>query len=107
MPADFQSLLGYTKDRPIPITGYSGNVIKISSSGAIYWNEVELTGRHGPYPILEPYLAVTAEMNPAPLTYLDFDRGAPCSVIDNVRAMMRERLACGQGGVCLQGNAKF
>lgn len=108
MPPEFQTFEHYSSGRSYPFNGYLKNVVKIDSEGKIWWNEVELTSQHGAHPLLETYLIAISEMDDfKPLTFLDFEVGAPCSVISKVREMMIEHLQCGRKAECLQGDGRI
>ncbi len=76
-------------------------VVKVARSGAVTWNGADIT-----IPRLEAQLTVLPKLQPQPNTALDFDRGAPCQRIRQVRTMMRKHLNCAKAN-CLQGPVRF
>ena len=102
-PAEFQSWDEYARRLPTPVELPVKNVIKVHRSGAIAWNGQELQSPHGPFPLVQKYLSVVSEMDPQPLTFLDFEAGASCSSIERARALMNSNLRCSAEKVCFQG----
>jgi hypothetical protein len=102
-PAEFQNWDEYARRLPKPVGSPVKNVVKVHRSGAIAWNGAELQSRHGPFPLVEDYLGVVSKMEPQPLTFLDFEAGASCSLIERVRTVMNTNLRCRSEKVCFQG----
>lgn len=91
----------------VPVDLPPKNVVKVTKSGDITWNGVSLATQHGALPLLQQYLAVSAELQPQPLTFLDFEPGAPCRTIVAVRESMLKHLDCRRSRRCLQGPAPY
>jgi hypothetical protein len=106
-PADFMPAENWWKGRPPPVQLPPKNVIKVFKSGAVTWNDVELRSLHGWVPLLDQYLQVVPEMKPPPFIFVDWEQGAPCTTIDQVRKLMRDRLHCDGSASCLQGAAPY
>ena len=102
-PAEFQRWEEYARRLPKPVGSPVKNVIRVERSGAITWNGAELQSQHGPFSLVEDYLSVVSQMEPQPLTFLDFEVGAPCSSIESVRTRMNTNLRCRSEKVCFQG----
>ncbi len=102
-PAEFQNWDEYARRLPKPVGSPVKNVIRVDRSGAIAWNGAELQSQHGPFPLVGGYLGVVSEMDPQPLTFLDFEAGAPCSSIEKIRTLMNSKLRCSAEKVCFQG----
>ena len=102
-PAEFQNWQEYARQLPAPVQPPVKNVIRVDRSGAIAWNGQELQSQHGPFPLLRDYLGVVSEMEPQPLTFLDFEVGTSCSSIERIRTQMNSNLRCGAEKVCFQG----
>jgi hypothetical protein len=100
-PAEFHSWDEYVRrlPKPVPVK----NVIRVDRSGAIAWNGADLQSQHGPYALVQNYLGVVSEMDPQPLTFLDFEAGAPCSSIERIRTLMNNNLRCSAEKLCFQG----
>jgi hypothetical protein len=49
------------------------------------------------------YLELVPQLEPPPLTFLDWEDGAPCDSIERARALMRKHLKCDGSRKCLQG----
>ena len=102
-PAEFQRWDDYARRLPKPVKSPAKNVIRVGRSGSIAWNGQELGLHRGPFPLLQNYLRVVSQMEPQPLTFLDFEAGASCSSIERVRALMNSNLRCNSEKLCFQG----
>ena len=102
-PADFMHAQDWLKDMLPPVTLPERNVIKVHRSGAVTWNGADLRTHHGWTPTLKLYLELVPQLKPQPLTFLDWEQGAPCDTIQAVRSVMREHLTCDGSRTCLQG----
>lgn len=108
-PAEFLEAAEWWKSLgpAVPVDLPAKNVIKVTKSGDITWNEASLDNLHGPLDSLRSYLAVSAEMQPQPLIFLDAEPGAPCRTIIRVRELMLKHLDCRKSKKCLQGPAPY
>lgn len=108
-PAEFLDAAEWWKSLgpAVPVELPAKNVIKVTKSGDITWNEASLDDLHGPLHNLRSYLAVIAEMQPQPLIFLDAEPGAPCRTIIRVRELMLKHLDCRNSKKCLQGPAPY
>lgn len=102
-PADFMKAEDWWKGLPPGVGRYPRNVITVHRSGTVSWNEADLTAMHGWAPTLEMYLELVPQLEPPPLTFLEWESGAPCDSIERVRALMRKHLTCDGSRKCLQG----
>ena len=102
-PAEFQNWDEHARRLPKPVGSPVKNVIRVDRFGAIAWNGQDLQSQHGPFPLLQDYLGVVSEMDPQPMTFLDFETGASCSSIERVRTLMNAKLQCRSAKVCFQG----
>jgi hypothetical protein len=91
----------------VPVVLPPKNVVKVTKSGDITWNGVSLAAQHGALPHLEQYLAVSVEMQPQPLIFLDFEPGAPCRTVARARELMLKHLNCQNSRKCFQGAAPY
>jgi hypothetical protein len=102
-PAEFLDWDEFAQRRPTPAESPVKNVVKLHRSGAIVWNGQELQSADGPFALVQKYFGVISQMDPQPLTFLDFEAGASCSSIERVRTLMSNQLQCGAGKTCFQG----
>jgi hypothetical protein len=103
-PADFMDSQDYWKGIPPPVVPPAKNVIKLHRTGTVTWNGVDLgSTHHGWTPVLDQYLEVVPQLSPQPLTFLEWEEGAPCETIMKVRGLMRKHLNCDGSRECLQG----
>ncbi|WP_198665880.1 MULTISPECIES: hypothetical protein [unclassified Sphingomonas] len=77
------------------------NRLWIDRAGARWWNGRRVADDR----TLDRYLAMTAQLNPQPVTVLSFAHAAPCGAITRVRALMERRLACSHSDACAIGIA--
>jgi hypothetical protein len=94
----------FTQLWPVPIDGYQTNVVKVTNSGAITWNGIDIaTMEDGGESKLDTYLEALKSFQPQPFTALDFDAGAPCGKVNAVRQLMIQHLRCSKDDLCFQG----
>lgn len=73
-------------------------VIKVDRSGRLAFQKQPVTVSE-----VAKYLDAAGQMQPPPFISLDFDAGAPCDRIEEIRRMMNKALDCSTTKVCLQG----
>ena len=61
------------------------NKIKALRSGAITWNGERVSAKQ-----LDQLLSTISQMEPQPLTQFEWEHGAPCSSIEEVRKLIRK-----------------
>ena len=79
------------------------NVIRIERSGKVTWNDVDVT-ENGYQSVIDLYLHYLAQMDGQPPTILHFEKGASCSIVNDVRGMMTKHLQCERSLQCFQGS---
>jgi hypothetical protein len=74
------------------------NRIKALREGTITWNGQGVSAKE-----LDTLFSTVSQMKPQPLTQFEWEQGAPCSSLEKVRKLMRERLDCDKTKNCLEG----
>ena len=67
----------------------------------VTWNHSPVTNE-----TLESYLDAVSKMRSIPYTVLEFPKGAPCNVVQAVRASMERHLACSKKELCFQSQTE-
>lgn len=71
--------------------------VRIKADGTFLWNDQPVTRSE-----LNEYLSMMRKMNPTPLTILSADSDASCSLVEEVRNEMDDRIGC-EDGRCGEG----
>lgn len=96
----------FTRRWPVGIEGYQLNTVKITKTGALTWNDSDMTTMHddGLPSIEQFFIALKSFPVRQPFMLLDFEAGAPCDKVNAVRDLMVKHLGCGEQDLCFQGN---
>ena len=75
------------------------NKIKVLRDGVVSWNGAQASSKQ-----LDNLLRTVGQMKPQPLTQFEWEQGAPCVSIEEVRKLMKKHLKCAGSKNCMEGS---